>query len=214
MEEAAGLPEAFFTVWTNVFERGRLASGESLLVHGGSSGIGTTATQIARALGARVFVTAGSDEKCRACIELGAVGAVNYNTQDFATEIRKLNSGGGIDVILDMIGGDYFAKNIELLAQEGRLVQIATQKGDQVQLALRALMSKCATITGSTLRPRSIPEKTRIAQGLYEKVWPLLESGKVRVLIDSRFSLTDVEKAHRRMESGEHIGKIILRVGA
>ena len=212
MEEAAGIPETFFTVWTNVFERGRLAAGESILIHGGSSGIGTTAIQLARAWGAKVFVTAGSDEKCRACIDLGAHGAVNYKTQDFPAEIRKLNSGHGMDVILDMVGGDYFPKNVELLAQEGRLLHIATQKGELVQLSLRMLMAKCATITGSTMRPRTIAEKARISQGIYKNVWPFLESGKVRVLIDSRFPLSQATQAHNRMETGEHIGKIILTV--
>lgn len=212
MEEAAGIPETFFTVWTNVFERGRLASGESILIHGGSSGIGTTAIQIARAWGAKVFITAGSDEKCRACVDLGANGAVNYKTQDFPTEIRKLNSAQGIDVILDMVGGDYFQKNIELLAQEGRLVYIATQRGENVQLSIRTLMAKCATVTGSTMRPRTIAEKARIAHGLYENVWPFLESKSVRVLIDSRFPLSQAAQAHNRMEAGEHIGKIILTV--
>ena len=200
LEEAAGIPEAYFTVWTNLFERGRLAAGESVLIHGGSSGIGTTAIQLARAWGAKIFVTAGSDEKCRACLDLGASGAVNYKTQDFLTEIRTMNSGQGMDVILDMVAGDYFPKNLELLAQEGRLVHIATQKGEQVQLSIRTLMSKCATITGSTLRPRTAAEKERIARGLHDKIWPFLESRKVRVLIDSRFPLAQADQAHRRLD--------------
>ncbi len=210
--EAAAVPETFFTVWANVFTRGRLVAGESFLVHGGSSGIGTTAIQLAHALGAKVFLTAGSQEKCQACLALGADGAVNYKEQDFAVEVRKLNGGKGVDVILDMVGGDYFPKNIELLAPEGRLVQIATQKGGQVPLSFPALMAKGATITGSHLRPRTSAQKGVIAQGLFKNVWPLLEAKKVRVIIDKEFPLKDAALAHSRMESSEHIGKIVLRV--
>jgi NADPH2:quinone reductase len=212
LEEAAALPETFFTVWANVFMRGHLKAGESILIHGGSSGIGTTAIQLAHAFGARVFVTAGSDEKCAACIPLGALGAVNYRTQDFGVEIRKLNSGQGMDVILDMVAGDYFQKNLELLAQEGRLVHIGTQKGEQVSLSLRTLMTKCATVTGSTLRPRSIEQKAAIARELYEKVWPFLQAGKIRPVIDRIFPIAQASEAHQRMEASEHIGKIVLKV--
>jgi putative PIG3 family NAD(P)H quinone oxidoreductase len=212
MVEAAAIPEAFFTVWANVFMRGQLKPGETLLVHGGSSGIGTTAIQLAHALGSHVFTTAGTDDKCEACLKLGADGAVNYRTHDFVSEIRRLNSDRGIHVILDMVAGDYFRKNLELLASEGRLVQIATQKGEQVTLSIRELMAKGATVTGSTLRPRTVEQKGAIATELREKVWPLLESRKVRVVLDRTYPLAQVADAHRRMESSEHIGKIVLKV--
>ena len=211
-EEAAAIPESFFTVWTNVFRRGHLAAGETILIHGGSSGIGTTAIQLANAFGAKVFVTAGSDEKCQFCLKLGAQGAINYRTQDFLTEVKHLNSGQGMDVILDMIAGDYFPKNMELLAPEGRLVQIAVQKGEQVTLSIRALMQKGATVTGSTLRPRSIAQKAKIAADLREKVWPLLESRQVRVILDQIYVLDQCVEAHKRLESSQHMGKIVLRI--
>ncbi len=210
--EAAAIPETFFTVWANVFTRGRLRAGETLLIHGGSSGIGTTALQLARIFGAQVFVTVGSEEKRQFCLELGAAGAVNYKTHDFATEIRRLNSGQGIDVILDMVAGDYFPKNLELLAQEGRLVSIATQKGELVSLSIRTLMSKGATITGSTLRPRSVEQKSKIASELREKVWPLLEAGKLKPIVSQVYPLSECAKAHRLMESSKHMGKIVLLV--
>jgi putative PIG3 family NAD(P)H quinone oxidoreductase len=212
MEEAAGVPEAFFTVWFNVFIRGNLMPGESLLIHGGSSGIGTTAIQLAQTLGSKVFVTAGTDLKCKACTSLGATGAINYRKDNFVTEVRRLNSNHGVDVILDMVGGDYFEKNLDLLSQEGRLVQIAFQKGETVNLSLRTLMSKGATVIGSTLRARSIEEKGAIAADLYKKVWPLLDSRQIHVVIDKVFPLEQAADAHRRMESYEHIGKIILKV--
>jgi len=208
--EAAGIPETYFTVWANVFMRGRLLAGESLLIHGGSSGIGTTAIQLACALGARVFVTAGSEEKCGLCLKLGAQAAVNYRTHDFVTETKRLNNGQGMDVILDMVGGDYFPRNVDLLAPEGRLVHIATQKGEKVELSLRALMAKGATITGSMLRPRSLKQKGLIASELLQKVWPLFESGKTRVIVDQTFPLEQASQAHQKMEHGEHMGKIIL----
>lgn len=210
--EAAGIPETFFTVWANVFIRGRLISGDTLVIHGGSSGIGTIAIQLAHAFGARVFVTAGSDEKCDFCLKLGADSAINYRTQDFVSEIRRLNAGQGVDVILDMVAGDYFQKNLELLAPEGRLVQIATQKGAQVTLSLLTLIYKGITITGSALRPRTVEQKGGIAAELYEKIWPLLESRKVQVVIDRIYPLAQAAEAHRHMESSKHIGKIILTV--
>ncbi|MEO5969990.1 MAG: NAD(P)H-quinone oxidoreductase [Bdellovibrionia bacterium] len=210
--EAAAIPETFFTVWANVFTRGRLTAGESLLIHGGSSGIGSTAIQMARAFGAKVFVTVGGEDKRNFCLQLGAAGAVNYRTEDFATEIRRLNSGQGIDVILDMVAGDYFSKNLDLLAPEGRLVLIATQKGELVNLSIRTLMSKGATITGSTLRPRSIEQKSKIASELREKIWPLLEAGKLKPIVGYVYPLSECIKAHRHMESSKHMGKIVLSV--
>lgn len=212
MEEAAGIPENYFTVWSNVFERGRLQPGETLLVHGGSSGIGTTAIQLAHTWGARVIATAGSDEKCRACRDFGAEGAINYNIQDFVAESRALTGGRGVDVILDMVAGEYFARNLEALAPEGRIVQIATQKGEKVELSIRALMAKGATVTGSTLRPRSVAQKGAIAAALFREVWPWLESRKVQIRLDRVFNLAQADLAHQRMESSQHIGKIVLKV--
>lgn len=211
--QAAALPETFFTVWTNVFERGRLTPGETLLVHGGSSGIGTTAIQLARALGARVLATAGSRRKCDACLALGAERAIPYREEDFVAAVRQATAGRGADVILDMVGGSYVARDVEALAIDGRLVLIAVQGGATAELSLLPLLQRRLTITGSTLRPRSVAEKGRIARALLENVWPLLESGRVRPLIDSIFPLPDADEAHRRMESGEHVGKIVLRVG-
>ena len=212
LEEAAGIPETFFTVWTNVFSRGKLASGESILIHGGTSGIGTTAIQLALAFEAKVYTTAGSERKCQFCLDLGAHGAIDYRKKDFVQELMLLTNGRGADVILDMVAGDYFTKNVECLAQEGRLVQIATPQGEKVSLSLGTLMKKCATVTGSTLRPRSVEQKAKIASELRRRVWPLLESGKVKVVIDSYFSLEKASEAHLRMESGEHMGKIILKI--
>ena len=208
--QAAGLPETFFTVWTNVFDRGRLKAGESFLVHGGSSGIGTTAIQLAHAFGARVFTTAGSAEKCAACRELGADLAIDYRSEDFVEAITRATAGKGVDVILDMVGGDYTARNLRTLAVEGRLVQIAFLKGSTVELNLAPLMVKRQTLTGSTLRPRSVAEKGAIAAALREKVWPLLDAGKVKPLIHATFPLGDAAGAHRLMESSAHIGKIVL----
>ena len=208
--EAAGLPETFFTVWTNVFDRGRLKPGESFLVHGGSSGIGTTAIQLARAFGARVFATAGSPEKCEVCAELGAERAINYREEDFPAVIKEATQGRGVDVILDMVGGDYIEKNLRSLAVEGRLVEIAFLQGSKATLDLVHVMVRRQTITGSTLRPRSIEDKAAIARSLREKVWPLLEAKQVRPVIDRTFPLAEAAEAHRLMESSGHIGKILL----
>jgi putative PIG3 family NAD(P)H quinone oxidoreductase len=208
--QAAAIPETFFTVWTNVFDRGRLASGESLLVHGGSSGIGTTSIQLAKAFGATVYVTAGSDEKCQACRELGADAAINYRDEDFVERISELTNERGIDVILDMIGGDYLPRNLKSLAMEGRIVQIALQGGPKVEMNLLPIMLKRLTLTGSTLRPRTVAQKAMIAHSLREKVWPLLESGQVRPIIHATFPLAEAREAHRMMESSKHIGKIVL----
>jgi len=209
LKQAACLPETFFTVWSNVFTRGALKAGERFLVHGGSSGIGTTAIQLAQAFGARVFATAGSDAKCQACLDLGAEQAVNYRDADF---VEALHSEGGADVILDMVGGDYIPRNIKALAEDGRLVQIAFLQGPKVELNFALMMMKRLTITGSTLRPQSDLAKARIAQELREKVWPLLASGQVAPVMDSTFDLTEAAAAHARMESSGHIGKIVLKV--
>ena len=210
---AAALPETFFTVWTNVFERGRLQKGESFLVHGGSSGIGTTAIQLARARGARVFATAGSAEKCAACEQLGAERCVNYRTGDFVTVVREQTGGRGVDVILDMVGGAYFAGNLDALAAEGRLVEIATLQGAKVELNIQTIMQRRLTITGSTLRARPIADKGVIAAAVRQNVWPLLESGAVKPIIHAKFPLREAAEAHRVMESSEHIGKLILTIG-
>lgn len=211
--EAAALPETFFTVWTNVFERGRLQPGETLLVHGGSSGIGTTAIQMASRLGSRVMATAGSAEKCAACVRLGAERAVNYHEEDFVAAAKEFGGkAGGIDVILDMVGGDYVARNLESLAIEGRLVQIAFLRKSKVELDLQPVMRKRLTLTGSTLRPRSVAEKGAIAQALEAKIWPLVEQGEIRPLIHATFPLARAADAHALMESNAHIGKIILEV--
>jgi NADPH:quinone reductase len=211
LAEAGAMPETFFTVWTNVFERGRLKRGEALLVHGGSSGIGTAAIQIACALGARVFATAGSAEKCAACERLGAERAINYRDADFVDAVRQSTGGKGVDVVLDMVGGDYFPRNIEALAVEGRLVQIATLRGGKSEIVLPAIMQRRLTITGSTLRARSVAEKGAIARALLEHVWPLVEAGRVKPIVYRAFALGDAAAAHRLMESGEHIGKILLK---
>jgi putative PIG3 family NAD(P)H quinone oxidoreductase len=208
--DAAGVPETFFTVWTNVFDRGRLQRGESLLVHGGSSGIGTTAIQLAHAFGARVFATAGSDQKCEACERLGAERAINYRDADFVAVVRDLTGGKGVDVVLDMVGGDYFPRNIETLGVGGRLVQIATLRGSKAEIVLPAIMQRRLTITGSTLRARSVAEKGAIADALREHVWPLLEAGRVKPIIYRTFPLAEAAAAHRLLESGEHIGKVLL----
>jgi NADPH2:quinone reductase len=207
---AAGIPETFFTVWTNVFERGRLAAGEWLLVHGGSSGIGTTAIQLARARGSHVIVTAGSAEKCAACVALGADHAINYREADFVALARSLTGGRGVDVVLDMVGGEYVQRNIDVLALEGRLVQIAFQAGSTTRVNLGPVLRQRLTITGSTLRPRTIAEKGAIAAALRREVWPLLEAGTVRPIIFRTFPLAQAAEAHRVLEAGEHIGKLIL----
>lgn len=211
--EAAALPETFFTVWTNVFDRARLAEGESLLVHGGSSGIGTTAIQLAKAFGATVYVTAGSEAKCDACLALGADAAINYRGEDFVERIGALTGGRGVDVVLDMVAGDYLARNLKCLAVEGRLVIIAVQHGPKVeQLNVLPIMLRRLTVTGSTLRPRSVEQKAAIAHALHAKVWPLLAAGTVRPIVHSRFPLSDAAGAHRLMESSEHVGNIVLEV--
>ena len=210
--EAAALPETFFTVWTNVFERGRLQPGESLLVHGGSSGIGTTAIQMAKALGSRVFVTAGSAEKCRACEALGADVAVNYREQDFVEVLKEATDGHGVDVILDMVGGDYVQRNVQVAALEGRIVLIATLGGPRAEVDFRRVYMNRLTITGSTLRPQSAESKARIASALRERVWPLIEAGEIRPVIHEVFPLAQAADAHALMESSAHIGKIMLQV--
>lgn len=210
LDEAAALPETFFTVWHNVFERGRLIAGETLLVHGGSSGIGTAAIAIAAARGARVLVTAGSPEKCAACRELGAELAVPYRDQDFVAAVKEHTGGRGVDVILDMVGAPYFARNLACLGVEGRLVQIAVQGGAKAEADLLAIMQRRLTVTGSTLRPRPVAEKARIAQALEEEVWPLLRDGRVRPVVYQRFPLAEAAEAHRVMESSRHIGKLVL----
>jgi NADPH2:quinone reductase len=209
---AAAIPETFFTVWTNVFDRGRLRAGETVLFHGGTSGIGTTAIQIARARGATAFATAGSDEKCRACEALGARHAINYRSQDFVEAIKALTGGRGVDVILDIVGGSYLPRNLAALATDGRLVQIGLMGGDTSSIDLRRVLARRLTITGSTLRPRTVAEKGQIALALEREVWPLLENGVVKPVIYKTFPLQEASAAHRLMESSEHIGKLVLTV--
>ena len=208
--EAAAIPETFFTVWHNMFERGRLASGETVLIHGGSSGIGTTAVQLAKAFGAGVVTTAGSPEKCAACLKLGADVAVNYKTEDFVAATKKATAGHGAEVIIDLIGGDYVDRNYEAAAVEGRILQIAIQSSPRASIDLRRLMFKRLTHTGSTLRARSIADKAAIARAIEAKVLPLIAAGRVKPVIDSTFELRDAAAAHARMETGHHIGKIVL----
>jgi NADPH2:quinone reductase len=210
--EAACLPETFFTVWTNVFQRGRLRQDESFLVHGGSSGIGTTAIQLAKAFGAKVFATAGNAEKCKACEDLGADRAINYKEEDFVEVIAQATGGKGVDVVLDMVGGDYIPRSIKIMAPEGRHVSIAFLRGPKVELNVEPIMRKRLTLTGSTLRPRSVAEKSAIGAELREKVWPLLSGGKIRPVIYKTFPLAEAAQAHALMESSEHIGKIALVV--
>jgi len=208
--EAASLPETFFTVWSNVFDRARLQSGEVLLVQGGSSGIGVTAIQLARARGATVIVTAGSDDKCAACLGLGAHHAINYRTHDFAAEVLRITEGRGVDVVLDMVAGDYVARELSCLAEDGRIVIIAVQGGVQAQIDAGAVLRKRLTVTGSTLRPRPVAFKAAIAQALREQVWPLLAAGTIRPVIHSTFAAADAAQAHTLMESNQHVGKIVL----
>jgi len=209
LREAACLPETFFTVWTNVFMRGGLQAGERFLVHGGSSGIGTTAIQLAHLFGARVFATAGSAEKCRACTDLGAERAINYREEDF---VEVLRAEGGANLILDMVGGDYIPRNVKALADDGRLVQIAFLSGPKAELNFAQVMTRRLTITGSTLRPQSDLAKARIAEGLRDHVWPLLDAGRVAPVMDSEYPLAEAAAAHARMEGSTHIGKIVLKV--
>jgi NADPH:quinone reductase len=212
MVEAASLPEACFTVWGNVYDRGRLAPGETLLVQGGSSGIGVTAIQMAAATGNRVFATAGSDEKVAACLRLGAEKAFNYKTQDWVAEARAATAGKGVNVILDMVGGDYVPRELKCLAEEGRLVFIAYLRGPKAELDIDAVLCRRLTITGSTLRPRSAEFKGTIARNLREKIWPLIESGRIKPQVFKTFPLEQAAEAHRLMESSQHIGKIVLIV--
>jgi NADPH2:quinone reductase len=209
LKQAACLPETFFTVWSNVVMRGGLRAGERFLVHGGSSGIGTTAIQVAHAFGARVFTTAGSDAKCRACLDLGAEVAMNYRDVDFVDEMK---AQGGANLILDMVGGDYLPRNVRALADDGRLVQIAFLQGPKIELNFALLMMRRLTITGSTLRPQSDLAKAEIARQLRTHVWPLLASGQISPVMDQEFALADASAAHTRMESSQHIGKIVLKI--
>ena len=210
--QAAGLPETFFTVWTNVFQRGKLTAGETILIHGGSSGIGTTAIQLAKAFGARVLTTAGSEEKCEATRQLGAEHAFNYRTQDWVAEAKRVTGGDGVNLILDIVGGDYIARNLDLLSIEGRLLQIAFLKTAKAEIDFSVVMRKRLTVTGSTLRPRSPEEKGAIARELLAQVWPLLERGTVAPVIHKVFPLAEAAAAHRLMEESSHIGKLILAV--
>ena len=213
MVEAAGLPETFFTVWHNVFERGQLKAGEWFMIHGGTSGIGVTAIQLAKAFGAKVIATAGSDEKCAACLALGADRAVNYSSGDFVEVVKEATGGKGVDVILDMVGGDYVERNIRCCADDGRIVSIAYQKGSKVSLDLIRVMLKRLTLTGSTLRIRTAAVKAGIARAVEAQALPLVAAGKVSVVMDQTFALEQAADAHRRIESGSHIGKIVLTVG-
>lgn len=208
--QAASLPETFFTVWSNVFDRGHLRAGETLLIQGGSSGIGTTAIQLAKAFGAQVIVTAGSDEKCAACLALGADYAINYKAQDFAAEVNRITAGRGVDVILDMVAGAYVAREVECLAEDGRLVVIAVQGGTKSEFNAGLVLRKRLVITGSTLRPRPLAFKAAIASALRQQVWPLLDAGAIKPVIHATFPAADAAKAHRLMESNAHIGKLVL----
>ncbi|HXZ91706.1 MAG TPA: NAD(P)H-quinone oxidoreductase [Burkholderiales bacterium] len=212
MIEAASLPETFFTVWSNVYDRGRLKPGETLLVQGGSSGIGVTAIQMAKAMGNRVIATAGSDEKCAACVKLGADKAINYRTQDFLAEVLAATGGKGVNVVLDMVGGDYVPKELKCLADEGRLVFIAFLRGPKTELDINEVMRRRLVLTGSTLRPRPVEFKGAVARSLREHVWPLIEAGKIKPVVFKTFPLAEAAEAHRLMESSQHIGKLVLTV--
>jgi len=212
MVEAASLPETFFTVWSNVYDRGRLKPGETLLVQGGSSGIGVTAIQMARAMGNRVLATAGSDEKCAACVRLGADKGINYRTQDFQAEVLAATGGKGVNVVLDMVGGDYVPKELKCLADEGRLVFIAFLRGPKTELDINEVMRRRLVLTGSTLRPRPVEFKGAVARSLREHVWPLIEAGKIKPVVFKTFPLVEAAEAHRLMESSQHIGKLVLTV--
>ncbi len=212
-EEAAALPETYFTVWSNVFDRAQLAPGESLLVQGGTSGIGVAATQLAAALGNTVYATAGSDEKCKVCVELGAIRAINYRTEDFVAVVKEITAGRGVNVILDMVAGDYLPREIECLADDGRLVIIALLGGAKAPLDMSAVLRRRLTVTGSTLRPRPVEFKAAIARRLRSIVWPLIESGRLKPMLFRSFPLAQVAEAHVLMESSQHVGKIVLAVG-
>ena len=213
LAEAAALPETFFTVWSNVFMRGKLKSGETLLIHGGASGIGTTAIMLGKAFGAKVIVTAGSDARCAACIQLGADHTINYKTLDFMEGVKSITNNHGADVILDMVGGSYVSRNHQCAAVDGRIVQIATLGGAVTEVDLRLIMGKRLTHTGSTLRPQSEAAKAEIAHQLLQHVWPMIEAGTIKPLMDEMFDLDEAWKAHTRMETGEVVGKMVLRVG-
>jgi NADPH2:quinone reductase len=213
MVEAAALPETFFTVWTNLFDRGGCKAGEAVLIHGGTSGIGTTAIQLAAAWGARVFATAGSEEKARACERFGAARGIDYRTEDFVEVIRQETAGRGVDVILDLVGGSYLARNLEAAAVEGRLVVISLIGGARAEINLLTIMSKRLTLTGSTLRARTVAQKAAVAEALHRNVWPLLSAGRVRPIIHATFPLAEASEAHRLMETSTHIGKIVLTIG-
>lgn len=212
MIEAASLPEAVFTVWNNLFLRGALRAGETALIHGGASGIGTMATQMAKAFGARAIVTAGSDEKCAACRALGADAAINYRTQDFVAETLALTDGKGVDVVLDIIGGDYVARNMVALAPDGRHVSIAVQGGAKAEIPVFTMMQKRLTLTGSTLRPRPLTEKAALAAEIREQVWPLIAAGSIRPVLFKTFPLEDAALAHEALDAGDHVGKVVLKV--
>lgn len=212
MVEAAAVPETFFTIWPSIMERGQLKPGDVILIHGGSSGIGTSAIQLAKAFGARVFVTAGTPEKCEACRRLGADAAIDYRNEDFVAAVKRLTDGAGANVILDMVGGDYVTRNYEAAAEDGRIVQIAVQKGARAEVDVRRLMVKRLVHTGSTLRPRSVAFKAGVAQTLHEKVWPLFETRRIAPVIGSTYPLGAAVDAHHRMEAGDHIGRIVLTV--
>lgn len=213
MIEAAAMPETFFTVWVNAFMTGKLSAGETALVHGGSSGIGTTAIMLAKAIGAKIVVTAGSDEKCDACRKLGADLAINYRTQDFVAEVKAFTQGKGVNLVLDMVGGPYVQRNMECAGMDGRIVQIAYQQGYKIEnFDMRPISAKRLMMTGSTLRPRTVEQKAAIADSLRERVWPLLKGGAIRPIIDSTYPLREAAKAHARMETSAHVGKIVLTV--
>jgi putative PIG3 family NAD(P)H quinone oxidoreductase len=214
MVEAAALPETFFTVWTNLFQRGGAEAGKTALVHGGASGIGTTAILLGKMFGVTVIVTAGTPEKCARALDIGAVHAIDYKAEDFVEAVRRLTGGRGVDVVLDMVGGDYVPRNLDCLAEEGRHVSIAAQRGAKAEIPVWQVMARRLTLTGSTLRARSVAFKSALAAELRDKVWPRLEAGEARPIIDSVFPLERAADAHRRMESGEHIGKIVLQTGA
>jgi putative PIG3 family NAD(P)H quinone oxidoreductase len=207
---AAAVPETYFTVWTNLFQRGKLQAGERVLVHGGTSGIGSTTIQLGRAFGATVIATAGTDEKCDACLKLGAAHAINYRTRDFVDAVKEITLGEGVDVVLDIIGGDYLPRNVDCLRMDGRLLQIGLMGGSKAQITLRAIMQRRLTLTGSVLRPRSVHEKGAIARELEENVWPLLARGEARPIVHATFPLRDAAAAHRLLESGEVVGKVVL----
>jgi NADPH2:quinone reductase len=212
MVEAAAIPETFFTVWTNLFDRGRCKAGDTVLIHGGTSGIGTTAIQLAAAWGARVFATAGSDDKARACERLGAVRGINYRTQDFVEVMRAETGGNGVDVTLDMVAGSYVARNLEIAALEGRIVMISLIGGARAEVNLGTILTKRLTLTGSTLRSRTVAQKAEVADAVKKNIWPLLAAGRVRPIIHATFPLAEAGEAHRLMESSNHIGKIVLTI--